>query len=120
MISVGNSDVAEYYAIILMSTLLWVNLISLISFIDIFTGQSINIYFGSKIMILLEYFIVTCIFYSLFIRKKQYLDIAKDYENESIKERIKGKAFAICYFILSLALMIFGFYLMMMKNRGEL
>lgn len=120
MISVGNKDVAEYYTILLMAMLIGLNITALSAFVYVFSGQKVDISFGSKAVILIEYLGLSFALYLLFVRNGKHLEVLKSYEGESRKEKIRGKFFAIGYFVLSIGLVIFSFYLMIKKNRGEL
>ncbi|HTN06664.1 hypothetical protein [Agriterribacter sp.] len=119
MIRVGNGFVAEYYAILLMTTTIMLNIYAVVSLAYVF-GQNINLGLSSTNTILLVASILTVIFYFSFVHNKKFLEIAKRYENETSKEKIRGMVFSISYFVLSIGLMIFCFYLMIKKNRGEL
>lgn len=120
MVSVGNKDVAEYYAVFLMAMLIGLNIYTLVSFIYIFTGQRIDLNQGSNVIILLEYMVLSIALYLLFVRKGKYLEIAKEYEAENNAQRVKGNLIAFTYFLLSIGLIIFSFFLMIKKNKGEL
>lgn len=118
MISVGNGNDAAFTTVLLMAMLIMLNIATLLVSIYIFTGQKINILFGSKVIIVVEYVVLFFIFYLQFARKGKHLEIIENYKEQSEREEMKGKFFAISYFILSVALMIFCFYLMIKKNRG--
>lgn len=120
MISVGNGDVAEYYAIFLMAMLFGANVITISSLIYAFTGVSIELNFQSKTITLIEYLTLAFILYQLFVKDEKYLEIAEYYKDEPVKKKRSGKIIIICYFALSLVSMIFGFFLMLMRNRGKL
>lgn len=120
MINVGNKDVAEYYAILLMAMLIGLNIITLSALVYIIAGQKVDIAFNSTSIMLIEYLLLSSFLYLLFVRKGKHVEIARSYEGESRKQEMIGKLFAIGYIILSIGLMIFAFYAMMKKNRGEL
>ena len=119
MISVGNEDVAEYYAIFLMTMTIMLNVYTASS-IAYLTGHGIDLGLHTKFKIILICALLTIIFYFSFVYKKKYLEIAKSYEMESDKNKSTGKLAAISYIVLSIALLIFSFFLMAKKNRGEL
>lgn len=118
MNSVGNGDVAEYYAFILMSVLISLNAFSLISIAYIVSGIKIDIGQGSKIVTGLLFFGLLILFYFLFVRKSKYLEIVTEYEQETTKKKIIGNAFIIGYILISVGLLMFFFYLMTQRNRG--
>ncbi len=119
MISVGNGFVAEYYAILLMTMTIMLNIYAVTSLAYVF-GRKIDLGLNRTFTILLTASILTIIFYFAFVHDKKFLKIAKSNENETSEEINRGKVFAISYFILSIGLMIFCFYLMIKKNKGEL
>ena len=119
MISVGNGDVAEYFAILLMAMTLTLNFYSITS-ISYLLGYKIDLGLDTGLKIGICYLLLTALLYFSFVHKKKFLDIAMSYENETLKEKNRGRIFAISYFVLSIGLMIFCFYLMIKKNRGEL
>lgn len=89
MLSVGNRDVAEYYAVLLMTMLIGLNIAALSAFVYLFTGLKIDILFGSRTIILVEYLTLAFIFYFLFIRKDKHLEIVKSYDGESQKDELR-------------------------------
>lgn len=119
MISVGNKDIPEIAALFLMSMTLVLNFYSITSISYVF-GYKIDLGLDTGLKIGICYFLLAALLYFSFVHKKKYLEIAKSYENETSKEKKIGKLFAISYFVLSIGLMIFCFYLMIKKNRGEL
>jgi len=119
MISVGNKDIPEIAALFLMSMILVLNFYSITSISYLF-GYKITLGLDSGLKIGICYFLLTILLYLSFVHNKKFLEIAKSYENETSKEKNRGKVFAISYFVLSIGLIIFCFYLMIKKNRGEL
>lgn len=87
MNSVGNGDVAEYYAFILMSVLISLNAFSLISIVYIVSGIKIDIGQGSKLVTSLLFFGLLILFYFLFVRKSKHLEIV----NNTDKKRQRRK-----------------------------
>ncbi len=119
MISVGNSDIPEIAALFLMATTLTLNFYSFTSISYVF-GYKIDLELDTGLKIGICYFLLSTILYFSFVHNKKFLEIGKSYENETLKKKNRGKVFAISYFVLSIGLMIFCFYLMIKKNRGEL
>ncbi len=66
------------------------------------------------------FFGLIAILYSLLVYKGKYLEILKKYDEEPKEAKIKGRILIILYLIGSVGLLVFSFYLMMKKNRGEL
>ncbi|NCB96806.1 MAG: hypothetical protein EOM36_00395 [Bacteroidia bacterium] len=116
--SVGNGDVAEYYALILMSLLIYSNIISIISGIYIVSGIKIDIGQGSKIVTGLLFFCLLILFDFLFLRKSKHLEIVNEYGQETVKKKIIGNAFIIGYILISVGLLMLCFYFMIQKNKG--
>lgn len=118
MNSVGNGDVAEYYAFILMSVLISLNALTFISFIYIVSGIKIDIGLDSKIVTGILFFGLLILFYFLFVRKRKYLEIVNEYGQETIKNKILGNTFIIGYILISVGILILCFYLMIQRNKG--
>ena len=118
MIDIGNTNVAEYFAALLMLLIFNLNIFTLISFIDVFLDIKIN--YDTKLNILLLCLFEIVVFYFMFIKEKKYLEIAKFYENETKKNKVIGNLFILSYIILSFILILFSFFLMIKKNRGQL
>ena len=119
MINVGNRVVPEFAALFLMAMTLWLNFYSITS-ISYVLGYKIDLGLDTGLKIGICYFLLVVLLYFSFVHNKKFLDIAKNYENETTKEKNIGKVFAISYFVLSIGLIILCFYLMEKKNRGEL
>ncbi len=120
IVSVSNGDDASFTTVLLMGMLIGLNITALLAIIYYITGQKFDVLVGSKSFIIIEYLALCFIFYLLFVRKGKDLDIIKSYEVETNRDKLIGKIFAIVYFIISIGLVIFSFYLMIMKNKGEL
>ncbi len=120
MISVGNKNVAEFFAIILMTMTFFLNYITVMSLLYVITKDYISLPDISITIVLTIEFVFISIFYFLFAREKKCLEIKKIYENESKKDQIKGRIIVICYLILSYLLFSFSTYLMTMKSQGKL
>jgi hypothetical protein len=114
MNSAGNSDVAEYYAIFLMTIILSINFIFLYALFYVFLGLKLD----AKLFTGLLFVGFLILFYFKFIHKDRFVVIAKEYENETSKKRILGNIFIIGYIIISIGLLMLGVYLMMQKNKG--
>jgi len=120
MCSVGNESVAEYYAIALMSMLLFCNFIFLISISYALLDLKIDLGFDNKIIIVIYFFCTLICFYFLFVAKNKFVKIIDDFKNESSKQRKVGNLLTLGYIIVSVGLLIFGFYLMILKNKGAI
>jgi len=118
MNKVGNGDVAEYSAILLMSLLAFINILSLLSLSDIILNFKVDISQSPKLISLMLLFGLVILFYFLFVRKDRHLEIAKEYENETSKKKIIGNILALSYILMSFVLLMLCFYLMIQKNRG--
>jgi membrane protease YdiL (CAAX protease family) len=119
MISVGNSLVAEYYAIFLMAMTIILNLFALSSIVHLINPE-LDIGTISTTQIVIAAVILTIIFYFSFVYKKKYLEISKVYEEEPEKLKKIGIFLVIGYLIFSFVLLIICLFLMTKKNRGEL
>lgn len=120
MVRVGNGDVAEFAAVILMSMMLLLNINTIIAYVYVFTGNKISISNNSKALILSEVIFTTILLYLLLAWKGKYLKILKEYEGESRREKLKGRVYIICYIVFSIGFLLLSFFLMIKKNTGEL
>jgi uncharacterized membrane protein len=120
MISVGNGDVAEFCAILLMTMTLMFNFYTIEPLFYILTGKHINYPNVSPTIVIIILFVLVSVLYLLLGREEKILEIKKKYENESKKDTLKGRILIICYIVLSYVLLFSSVYLVMMKNRGEL
>lgn len=118
LISAGNADVAEYFAIMLMSVLFGLNIFTVFSIIYFVTGVSVDISLAPKLFGVLLFFGILIFSYLSFVWKDKYIEIIKDYEHETSKKKIIGTIITISYIIVSIALLMLGTYLMMQRNRG--
>ena len=116
--SAGNADVAEYFAIILMSVLIGLNTFTLLSIVYYITGVSIDISQAPKLFSVLLFLGLLIFFYISFVRKDRHIEIIKEYEHETSKKKIIGTVITISYILMSIGLLILCFYLMMQRNRG--
>jgi len=116
--SAGNEDVAEYFAITLMSVLIGLNTFTLFSIVYIVTGVSVDISKAPQLISGLLFFGLLILFYILLVRKNKHLEIVKEYEQETSKKKIIGTALTISYILISIGLLMFCMYLMMQRNRG--
>jgi hypothetical protein len=119
MICVGNKDVPEFAALFLMAMTLGLNYMSIICILYL-VGYKIDWGLDTKLKLGVFSFLLVSLLYFLFVHNNKYLEIAKNYKNETPKKEKMGKIFAIIYVVLSIGLTILCFYLMMKKNRGEL
>jgi hypothetical protein len=117
-INTRNADVAEYFAIILLSVLVGLNTFALFSIVYIITGKSVDISHAPKFFSGLLFFGLLITFYLLLVRGEKYKKIIKEYEHESSRKRKKGNALTICYILISIGLLMLCMFLMIQKNRG--
>ncbi len=118
MNSAGNSDVAEYFAIIVMSVLIGLNTFTIFSIVYFVTGVSVDISQAPKLLSFLLFLGLLIFFYVSFVRKDRHIEIIKEYEHETSKNKIIGTVIAISYILMSIGLLLLCFYLMMQRNRG--
>lgn len=119
MISVGNRNDAVFTTVIVMAMTAGLNIAAISAFIYVFLGEKIGFLFGSRVLLIIEYIILCITFYFMFAHKRKYLGIEKEFEQEKNKNRVIDKFIAIVYIILSIGLVFFSFYLMIIKNRGR-
>jgi hypothetical protein len=116
--SAGNADVAEYFAIMLMSVLFGLNIFTVFSIIYVVTGVSVDISQAPKLFSVLLFLGLLIFFYISFVRKDRHIEIIKEYEHETSKKKIIGTVMTISYILLSIGLLMLCTYLMMQRNRG--
>jgi threonine/homoserine/homoserine lactone efflux protein len=118
--SAGNTDVAEYSAIGLMSILIGLNTFTLFSIVYVVTGVSVDISQAPKLFSVILFLGLLIFFYVSLVRKDKHIEIIKEYEHETSKKRIIGTVITISYILMSIGLLMFCTYLMMQRNRGLL
>jgi threonine/homoserine/homoserine lactone efflux protein len=118
--SAGNTDVAEYSAIGLMSILIGLNTFTLFSIVYVVTGVSVDISQTPKLFSVILFLGLLIFFYVSLVRKDKHIEIIKEYEHETSKKRIIGTVITISYILMSIGLLMFCTYLMMQRNRGLL
>jgi len=118
MKSAGNEDVAEYFAIMLMSVLIGLNSFTLFSIVYVLTGIPIDISHAPKLFSVLLFFGILIMLYILLIRKNKHIEIVKEFELETSKKKTIGIVLTISYILISIGLLMVCTYLMMLRNRG--
>lgn len=118
--SAGNTDVAEYFAIMLMSVLFGLNTFTVFSIIYIVTGVSVDISHAPKLFGVLLFLGILIFFYLSFIRNDKHIEIIKEYDHETSKKKIIGTIITISYILISIWLLMLCTYFMMQRNRGLL
>jgi hypothetical protein len=116
--SAGNADVAEYFAIMLMSVLFGLNIFTVFSIIYVITGVSVDISQAPKLFSVLLFLGLLIFLYVSFVKKDRHIEIIKEYEHETSKKKIIGTIITISYILISIGLLMLSTYLMMLRNRG--
>lgn len=115
----GKEDLPEYTAMLGVGTLVFINLLSIISIINVIY-QPITLFpeiSRTKFFILvgIPYILVL---YFIFIFNGKYNSIIKEFMNEKESKRKAGKRNVIFYMAFSLLLVVFSLTLMIMRNEG--
>ena len=116
--SAGNADVAEYFAIMLMSVLIGLNTFTLFSIVYVVTGVSVDISQAPKLFSVILFLGLLIFFYFSFVRMDKHIEIIKEYEHETSKKKIIGTVITISYILISVSFLMLCTYLMMLRNRG--
>ena len=99
----GNYDVA-FSAMLGFSFLLFLDINTI--YISVFPVTNINFNNHYRTPLIILYIIVFIINYFLFIYKKRYKEIEKQFKNESTKNKRIGSIIVIVYVIISLSLVL--------------
>lgn len=99
----GNYDVA-FSAMLGFSFLLFLDINTI--YISVFPVTNINFNNHYRTPLIILYIIVFIINYFLFIYKKRYKEIEKQFKNESTKNKRIGSIIVIVYVIISLLLVL--------------
>jgi hypothetical protein len=94
------NDIAEYVACIWLAALFAINIIFLINLFGFHPLKNMNSRVYSSLIIIP----IFLFFYFYFIRKKRYLEISKDYSNESREKMLLGNVIFFIYLIITFGL----------------
>ena len=111
MVRFGNGDVAEYYSIMFMVLLFFINATS-VFILASFCGIHIELN-PSKTTIIITCFSFIGILYFLLVKDKKYLKNLDDYKNESQREKNLGHFLVIASFFASIIILDLCFFLKM-------
>jgi hypothetical protein len=117
MVSVGNGDIAAFASVMFMTFMITLNVVTVFDLLSFF-GHGIS--FFSKPIWIAGLVSLAVVLYFLLSYNGKSARILSQYEGESKRERMKGRIIVISYIVLSMAAVIGSFFLLMMKNRGEL
>ena len=118
MKSVGNGDIAEYYAIMLMTIIIYINAISIDALIYSVLDVNLNILSDSKLIIGISLLFILFLFYLLFVQKGKYLKIDEEFGHETKRKSLLGNLAVLSYMFFSIAILMLCFYLMIQRNKG--
>ncbi len=114
----GKDDIPEYTAMLGVGTLLFFNILAILSTVNVFypfwsfpeiSRATFFIYVGVPYILIL---------YFAFVFNGKYKRIIKEFTKEGEEQRKKGKRNVILYMAISLLLVIASLSLIVMKNEG--
>lgn len=117
MIFVGNKSVAEYFALLMLTFLCSINIITAICALYILTDLKID---TNPILLFIFFFGTLLFFYFLFLNKNKFETIVAEYKSENQHQKIIGRVYTMTYIILSLLALYISFYCMIIKNTNKL
>ena len=117
MVSVGNGDIAGFASILFMTFIFGLNILTLFDILVILNISIGDISKSAALAVLLC--VAVALYFSLVYNGKSSRIISR-FEGETKKDRLKGRISVVVYIVLSMALLMSTFFLMMMKNRGQL
>lgn len=115
-IVVGNEDIAKFQAFVMFVLVIILNIITVLGYLDILFQITLNISKGYKLAIGFAFII----FSYLYLQPHKSDKVIEQYSIESRKRKIMGNFLVTIYSILSLLLMFSSWYLMLLRNRGQL
>lgn len=118
-VSVGNQAIAVFFSMLFISFLLTVNTVSVLNFLYAFKG--IRYVDGNSVQLGLGT-LGTLMFlnYCLFVYKGRYKKIIKRIRNEDGMEVVKGNLAVVLYAVSTIIILGLSFYMMILRNKGEL
>lgn len=119
MVSVGNRDIAEFAAIVLMTFTICLNFASILIYTSLFVYK-LEFLKQSQLYVFPLYFVLLILFFFKFILQKKYVLILGPYEKESRHSFRKGRVLTILYLVLTLGMVASSLFLMAKNSRGEL
>lgn len=117
-LSAGNYVAPDFAAVAVMTGLFWANFMTVIGVMYAFGYMSISL--PSPLLAIATAFIPAIPLYFLLVFRGKSERVLNRFEGEPRRQKIIGRIIAISCIVLSVGGMTGAFFLMMMKNRGEL
>ncbi|MBI5019834.1 MAG: hypothetical protein HZB59_00155 [Ignavibacteriales bacterium] len=114
----GLDSTPEWTAMITVSIFLILNILTFLALINLCVEHNFRLPFDSlpkQIIIFVAYLIAL---YFVFIHKKKYIEIEKQFKEETMEEKKRGAIYTLLYIILTFGLFFLIMYLLMLRNRG--
>jgi Ca2+/Na+ antiporter len=108
----------EWSAMLTMSIFLLLNIFTLLALINLCVEHNFRLPFDSlpkQIIIFVAYLIVL---YFVFIHKEKYIEIEKQFKEETMEEKKRGTIYTLLYIVLTFGLFFLIMYLLILRNRG--
>jgi len=103
----GESDLPQYNAIIGISFLIYLNIVSIFIAIETLTGKQYLLFAPNTDYYIAATFLILLVFnYFLLVRNRKYLKIAEEFKGENSIQKRKGLFFIWLYVIGSFAMLI--------------
>lgn len=114
MVSVGNGDVAEFFSVLLLTMMFYLNYYSIIGFLYAFFGIKIDV----SILALFIFGLSTClILYFLLVSRGKSNSIIAQFEDEDESKKKTGRIIIISYIILNVLIFMVSILLMAKRNN---
>lgn len=116
----GKEDLPEYTAMLGVGTLMFFNLLSTISILNVIHPITLFLEVSRAKFFIFAGIPYVLILYFVFIFNGKYKSIIKEFMSESEEQRKRGRRNVILYMAASLLLVIFSLALIVMKNEGAI
>ncbi len=114
----GKDDLPEYSAMLGLGTLLFFNLLSIVSIINLIHPITMLPSISRAFFFVTIGIPYVIFLYFVFIFNGKFKRIIDEYKIESENERIKGRRKVVYFILLSFLLLILSIILMIMRNEG--
>jgi hypothetical protein len=105
----GINDLLQFNSMLIISFLMFLNLITIVEGIELIIGKSLSNIYGNNLLKVLVIFIgieIAIVNYFFMVNKNKYLKIAEEFKTESKQMRRKGTIIIWIYLILSFGIPI--------------
>jgi len=114
MVSVGNGDVAEFFSVLLLTMMFYLNYYSIIGFLYAFFGIKIDV---SNIALFILGLSTCLILYFLLVSRGKSNSIITKFEDEDESKKKTGRIIILSYIILNVLIFMVSILLMAKRNN---